>query len=33
MVTIHPQFIIDTVGNRLVIHPYYEYKNMLEDLD
>ena len=33
MVTLHPQFIVDTAGKNLVILPQSEFESLLEDLD
>ena len=33
MLTIHPQYITDTAGKKLVILPMKEFKNMMEELE
>ncbi len=33
MGTIHPQFITDSVGEKLVVLPIKEFNNMLEELE
>ena len=33
MLTIHPQFITDTAGKKLVILPMKEFKNIMEELE
>lgn len=33
MVTLHPQYITDTAGKKLVILPQDEFKSMLEELE
>jgi PHD/YefM family antitoxin component YafN of YafNO toxin-antitoxin module len=33
MMTLHPQYITDTAGKKLVILPMKEFKNMMEELE
>jgi len=33
MLTIHPQYITDTAGKKLVILPMKEFKNIMEELE
>ena len=33
MLTIHPQYITDTAGKKLVILPMKEFKTMMEELE
>ena len=33
MLTIHPQYITDTAGKKLVILPMKEFKNLMEELE
>ena len=33
MLTVHPQYITDTAGKKLVILPMKEFKNIMEELE
>ena len=33
MISVHPQYITDTAGKKLVILPMKEFKNMIEELE
>jgi PHD/YefM family antitoxin component YafN of YafNO toxin-antitoxin module len=33
MLTIHPQYITDTVGKKMVVLPMKEFKTMMEELE
>ena len=33
MLTVHPQYIVDTAGKKLVVLPLKEFKNIMEELE
>jgi len=33
MLTVHPQFITDSAGKKLVVLPIKEFKNLMEELE